>query len=386
MAFKYVPTNWVNKKTQLNEDNMNKIEEALARLAEESGGIQEILEGPGITATSSVDGTKVIVGLKRGSSDNNLLILDPNNGLFLTLNMSYDLKTRTLNINNGEGNGWSQSVQFDVDKAIVDGNYDPETRNLVFDLSDASQVVVDMSKLRPNWTFLNSKTMTITEDQNEEGLTTFKLDVKLSEDETNELVIKDDGLYSERLDWNLIGVSKETDGRWEFEEEIGNVYWHFESSNTVQVDNFELQGKKGSLKYFNFSYRISTESGNVLEIRDGKIVAPDLIEEAALRLELDRLNEMYSALRHMKYKESDTVKFTYKFNQDNEGYLEAKAKISEHVNNELIMDDFGIKFPPYTPGPGKPDLTPFIERLEEMEKEYPRSGIEVDYLMNNAKI
>ena len=240
MAHTYIPTNWINKKTQLNADNMNKIEEELARLARESGGITEILEGPGINVTTS-DSSSVIVGLKTGSSEDNLLVLDKDNGLILTLSLGYDPETRKLVLSSGSG--WSSSVEFDVDRAVVDGNYDPETKNIVLTLSDDTEVIIDMSKMKLNWKFIESSSIIITEDFDDDGLSTFKLECRISEDERNEITIKDDGLFSERLDWNNLGISDETDGRWEFEGVIGFKYWFFESSKSVSIDTCTLEGK-----------------------------------------------------------------------------------------------------------------------------------------------
>lgn len=385
MAHTYIPTNWINKKTQLNADNMNKIEEELARLARESGGITEILEGPGINVTTS-DSSSVIVGLKTGSSEDNLLVLDKDNGLILTLSLGYDPETRKLVLSSGSG--WSSSVEFDVDRAVVDGNYDPETKNIVLTLSDDTEVIIDMSKMKLNWKFIESSSIIITEDFDDDGLSTFKLECRISEDERNEITIKDDGLFSERLDWNNLGISDETDGRWEFEGVIGFKYWFFESSKSVNIDTCTLEGKSGNLDYYNFGYRISTEKGNVLEIRNGKLYIPDEIpEEAKLRQELERMTEEYESLKSIKFRSSGSVKFIDKVDPDTDmRYIKADIKVSEYLGNEIVINKDGVMIPPYTPGPGKPDLTPYVNRLKELEKEYPRSSREVDYFKTSINI
>lgn len=386
MAHTYIPTNWINKKTQLNADNMNKIEEELARLARESGGITEILEGPGINVTTS-DGSSVIVGLKSGTSEDNLLVLDKDNGLILTLSLGYDPETRRLVLSSGSG--WTTSVEFDVDRAVVDGNYDPDTKNIVLTLSDDTEVVIDMSKMKINWKFIESNSIKITEDFDDEGNQTFKMECRVSEDERNEITVLDDGIFSERLDWKYLGVSDESDGRWEFDGVIGFKYWFFESSKSVKIDKYTLENKKGnSIDYYNFGYRISSEDGNQLEIRNGKLYSVDEIpEEKALRLELERITEEYEALKSTKYSDSESIEMTSMVISDTGyRYVKSEVKLSEYLGNELIITDTGLKMPPYTPGPGKPDLTPYVERLEELETEYPRAKKEIKYINDTLNI
>ena len=211
----------------------------------------------------------MIVGLKSGTSKDNLLVLDKDNGLILTLSLGYDPETRRLVLSSGSG--WTTSVEFDVDRAVVDGNYDPDTKNIVLTLSDDTEVVIDMSKMKINWKFIESNSIKITEDFDDEGNQTFKLECRVSEDERNEITVLDDGIFSERLDWKYLGVSDESDGRWEFDGVIGFKYWFFESSKSVKIDKYTLENKKGnSIDYYNFGYRISSEDGNQLEIRNGR--------------------------------------------------------------------------------------------------------------------
>lgn len=386
MAHTYIPTNWINKKTQLNADNMNKIEQELARLARESGGISKILEGPGIQVTGGTDESSVIVGLKSGSSTDNLLVLDKDNGLILTLSLGYDPLNRKLVLSSGSG--WKTEVDFGIDRSIVDGNYDPETRNIVFTLSDDTEVIVDMSKMKINWKFINSSTIHVFEDyDNDEGVSTFRLECQISEEEGNEIVIKEDGLYSERNDWKYIGVSGESEGQWEFEGELGYKYWYFESSRSVSIDEYTLEGKKRNIQYYNFGYRISTKKGNTLDVRNGKLYITDEIpEEAAMRLEVERLEEEVRAEKEVTFRSSDSVRLVTVMDPDSlEKYVRAELKISEYLGNELELTSDGMYIAPYTPGPGKPDLTPYVARLEELEVEYPRVKRELGYIRDNAK-
>lgn len=386
MSHIYVPTNWVNKKTQLNADNMNKIEQELARLAKESGGISEVKEGPGIIVTPG-EGS-VIVGLRSGSSQDNLLVLDKDEGLLLTLDLGYDPETRELVLSSGSG--WRTSVQFDIDKVIVDGNYDPETRNIVLTLSDDTEIIIDMSKLKINWKMLESNTISIEEGVDEDGIQTFKLNAKISKKEKNSITEETDGLYSERLEWNNLGVSDESDGRWEFEEVIGNKYWFFESSKSVQVDKFteNSDNETSVIDYYNFGYRISTDEGNILEIRNGKLYSPnDTPENAIIRQEIQRLEEEYQALKDVKFRTSKSVRLNEVTDPDTgEIILSADVRISTYPGNEILILSDGIRVPPYEPDPDMPDLTPYINRLEELEKEYPRSKKEVDYIKTSINI
>ena len=378
MSHTYIPTNWINKKTQLNADNMNKIEEELVRLARESGGLTEVLEGPGVSVTKKSD-SSVIVGLKNGSSEDNLLVLDKDNGLILTLSMGYDPETRQLVLSSGSG--WRETVQFDIDKSVVDGNYDPETRNLILTLSDDSDIVIDMSKLKINWEFIESDTINIIEGSTDQGIQTFRIECKISDKERNSITVVDDGLYSERLDWDGIGVSDESDGTWEFKN------WFFESSKTVSIDEYTLEGKYGSLDYYNFGFIISPEEGNRLELKDGKLYSSDkLIEEVMLKQELDRLNDEYTALKNCKFPSSNSINMTKGEGSDGKLYIKSDIKLSQYLGNELYMTETGIMMAPYTPGPGKPDLTPYVNRLEELEKEYPKKDIDLNYLKNSINI
>lgn len=384
MSHTYIPTNWINKKTQLNADNMNKIEEELVRLARESGGLTEVLEGPGVSVTKKSD-SSVIVGLKNGSSEDNLLVLDKDNGLILTLSMGYDPETRQLVLSSGSG--WRETVQFDIDKSVVDGNYDPETRNLILTLSDDSDIVIDMSKLKINWEFIESDTINIIEGSTDHGIQTFRIECKISDKERNSITVVDDGLYSERLDWDGIGVSDESDGTWEFEGVLGFKNWFFESSKTVSIDEYTLEGKYGSLDYYNFGFIISPEEGNRLELKDGKLYSSDkLIEEVMLKQELDRLNDEYTALKNCKFPSSNSINMTKGEGSDGKLYIKSDIKLSQYLGNELYMTETGIMMAPYTPGPGKPDLTPYVNRLEELEREYPKKDIDLNYLKNSINI
>jgi hypothetical protein len=384
MSHTYIPTNWINKKTQLNADNMNKIEEELVRLARESGGLTEVLEGPGVSVTKKSD-SSVIVGLKNGSSEDNLLVLDKDNGLILTLSMGYDPETRQLVLSSGSG--WRETVQFDIDKSVVDGNYDPETRNLILTLSDDSDIVIDMSKLKINWEFIESDTINIIEGSTDQGIQTFRIECKISDKERNSITVVDDGLYSERLDWDGIGVSDESDGTWEFEGVLGFKNWFFESSKTVSIDEYTLEGKYGSLDYYNFGFIISPEEGNRLELKDGKLYSSDkLIEEVMLKQELDRLNDEYTALKNCKFPSSNSINMTKGEGSDGKLYIKSDIKLSQYLGNELYMTETGIMMAPYTPGPGKPDLTPYVNRLEELEREYPKKDIDLNYLKNSINI
>lgn len=388
MAHTYVPTTWINNKTQLNEANMNKIEQELYRLSLESGGVKEILEGPGIQVTPGTDESSVIVGLRSGSSKDNLLLLDKENGLILTLGLSYDPAERKLVLSSGSG--WKTEVDFGVDRSIVNGHYDPETRNIVFDLSDETEVVVDMSKMKINWKYIESNTIRIIEDFDaDEGISTFKMECKISEEEGNEITVKDDGLYSERTDWRFLGVSDESDGRWEFEEEIGNKYWYFESSKSVDVEKYDHVTKWRTIGYYDFGYRISTKEGNFLNVRDGKLyVTDELPEETALRLEVERLEEEIQAEKELAFRSNDSVEFINTVDKySGKRYIKAQVRVSETIDNEIEVTSDGIHIPPYTPGPGKPDLTPYVIRVEELEAEFPRvKNKEIGYIKNNAKI
>lgn len=381
MAHVYVPTVWVNGQTQLNAANMNKIEEELARLARESGGITEVLEGPGITVTGN--DRSVIVGLKAGTSEDNLLVLDSDNGLILTLSMGYDPETRELVLSSGSG--WQTSVQFDIDKVIVDGYYDPETRNIVLTLSDDTEIIVDMSNLKINWKMINSRSIQVVESVDEDGIQTFKFHARISKKERNEITILEDGLYSERMDWNNLGISDEEDGRWEFEGEVGNEYWYFESSHSVRIDEYT---DSDGVDYYNFNYRISTDDGNILEIRNGKLYVPDEIpEDAIARQELERLQEEYNTLRAVIYKTSSSIKLTHVVDPDTGGmYVYGDVRLSSDLGNEIEIRDDGVYVPPYEPDPDMPSLDPYIERLEELEKEYPRVHQELHYFAESVDI
>lgn len=386
MAHTYIPTTWINQKTQLNADNMNKIEQELAYLSKNLGGIREISEGPGIQITPS-DNNSCIVGLKSGSSTDNLLVLDKDKGLLLTLSLGYDPVGRKLVLSSGSG--WKTEVDFGVDRSIVDGNYDPDTRNIVFTLSDDTEVTVDMSKMKINWKFINSSTIHVYEDyDNDEGISTFRLECQISEAEGNELTIKDDGLYSERTDWRYLGVSDESEGQWEFEGELGNKYWFFESSRSVNAEPYTLETKWRNIQYYNFGYRISIKEGNSLEIRNGKLYVTDEIpEEAILRMEVDRLEEEVKAEKAVRFRTSDSVEFVDKIDPySNERYVKAQLRLSSYLGNELVVTEDGMYIAPYTPGPGKPDLTPYVVKLEELETEFPMVKRELGFIRNNTII
>lgn len=381
MAHVYVPTIWVNGQTQLNAANMNKIEEELARLARESGGITEVLEGPGITVTGN--DRSVIVGLKAGTSEDNLLVLDKDNGLILTLSMGYDPETRELVLSSGSG--WKTSVQFDIDKVLVDGYYDPETKNIVFTLSDDTEIIVDMSRMKINWKMIDSESIQVIESIDKDGVQTFSFQAKISKKERNEITILDDGLYSERMDWNNLGISDEDDGRWEFEGEVGNEYWNFQSSHSVKIDEYT---DSDGVDYYNFSYRISTDDGNILEIRNKRLYAPDEIpEDAIVRQELERLQEEYDALRNVIYRPSQSVNLRHVVDPyTGKMYVRGDVKLSDDISNEIRILDDGILVPPYEPDPDMPSLDPYIKRLEELEKEYPRSHQELHYFAESIKL
>lgn len=384
MGHTYIPTNWINKKTQLNADNMNKIEEELARLARESGGITQVLEGPGVQVTAK-DETSVIIGLKSGTSSDNLLVLDKDNGLILTLSMGYDPETRKLVLRSGSG--WSTEVDFDVDKAVVDGNYDPETRNIVLSLSDNSEVIIDMSQMRINWKYIDSKSIRVIEDYDEDGLQTFQFECRISERESNNLVLLDDGLYSEGLDWRFIGVSQEEGGLWEFDGELGFKYWYFESGRNVYVDKNTIETKTRTIDYYNFGYKISTDTGNRFEVRNGKLYAYDEIpEEKSLRLELERLEEEYTALKSVSFRSSETIKLNRYTGAQGSSYIKASVKLSGALGNELVIQSNGLKMPPYTPKGDEPDLTPYVTEVEELEVEVPRVRIAVNNISESIYI
>lgn len=380
----YIPTNWINKKTQLNAANMNKIEEELARLSKEAGGITEVLEGPGIDVTT-IDRT-VIVGLRSGSAADNLLVLDKDEGLILTLSLAYDPETRKLVLSSGSG--WSTEVNFDVDRAVVDGNYDPETKNIVLTLSDDSEIIIDMSKFKLNWKMIDSKSIEVVESEDEDGIPIYTFNCKISEEEGNNLTIKDDGLYSERLDWNNLGISDETDGRWEFDGEVGNKYWYFQAGKAISIDHYKHVTKWRELDYYNFGYKISTAEGNILEIRDGKLFSPDEIPaDTRIRLELERLTDEYRALYNIKFGTTKSIKINRKEDPDTgEIFGSSDVRLSTYLGNEIEIRENGIYVPPYKPDPDMPDLGPYLARLVELEKEYPRAKSEVEYINNSANI
>jgi hypothetical protein len=225
------------------------------------------------------------------------------------------------------------------------------------------------------------------EGSTDQGIQTFRIECKISDKERNSITVVDDGLYSERLDWDGIGVSDESDGTWEFEGVLGFKNWFFESSKTVSIDEYTLEGKYGSLDYYNFGFIISPEEGNRLELKDGKLYSSDkLIEEVMLKQELDRLNDEYTALKNCKFPSSNSINMTKGEGSDGKLYIKSDIKLSQYLGNELYMTETGIMMAPYTPGPGKPDLTPYVNRLEELEREYPKKDIDLNYLKNSINI
>lgn len=373
----YIPTNWINKKTQLNADNMNKIELELARLAKESGGITSVLEGPGVQVTPKSD-TEVIIGLKSGSSEDNLLVLDPDKGMILTLSMGYDPETRKLVLSSGSG--WSNEVEFDIDKALVNGIYDPDTRNIVLELSDGSEVIVDMSKFRENWSIIDTESIHVNTEVDESGLTVFSFDAIISEEEDNILTIKDDGLYVDGLDWTNMGVSDETDGRWEFKGSMGSKYWHFESGRNLTVDKYVLEKKKYSLDYYKFGVNISGESGNVLELRNGLYVSENIPGEVAIAQEIIRLNEELNAYRNAVFKTTKSLRFNQTIDESGSRIMTQEVRVSPLEGNKLTIDETGVYVPAYEPSGDEPDVTPYLRRLEELEVETPRVKREVNFI------
>jgi hypothetical protein len=244
-----------------------------------------------------------------------------------------------------------------------------------------------MSKLKINWEFIESDTINIIEGSTDQGIQTFRIECKISDKERNSITVVDDGLYSERLDWDGIGVSDESDGTWEFEGVLGFKNWFFESSKTVSIDEYTLEGKYGSLDYYNFGFIISPEEGNRLELKDGKLYSSDkLIEEVMLKQELDRLNDEYTALKNCKFPSSNSINMTKGEGSDGKLYIKSDIKLSQYLGNELYMTETGIMMAPYTPDPGKPDLTPYVNRLEELEREYPKKDIDLNYLKNSINI
>lgn len=381
MAEYYVPTNWINRKTQLNADNMNKIEQELARLSRLSGGIKRVLEGPGIIVTPGAG--EVTVGLKSGTSEDNLLVLDSENGLILTLSLSYDKDTRKLKLSSGSG--WSEEIEFDIDKALVDGNYDPDTRTIILTMSDGNDIIIDMSKLDLNWRLLDTDSIKVTEHIDEFGYRTFKFDAKVSEYEHNNLIVKDDGLYSEKLKWTNLGISDETGGRWEFEGEIGNEFWHFESGKCIDINKINYS----DIDFYEFKYILSPDEGNSLLIKeDGGLYMPEATPEMLqLQDDLDKLRDEYDRLNKTTYKISKSVKLTESIDPDT-GYriVTADAKVSSISNNEIRQTEDGLMVDPMKPSDDGPDLTEVNRRTLELEKGYPRMREELTYIQTTAII
>lgn len=188
--------------------------------------------------------------------------------------------------------------------------------------------------------------------------------------ETNELIKNDASLTEEEKEL-LTSPSQ-----------VGNKIWRMIPGNGVKI----TKTTNSSVDYYEFDSRLSEEKGNVLEIRDNGIYAPELSAKTEeMKNEIESLKEDIDKIKSTEFRTTRSIRLN-EFEDPSTGNrtITAEAKISTQEGNNLEIKNDGLYAKSAAYGPGS--IEDIERRLSILELELYHLNQIADNLRTTAKI